>query len=94
MDRTHRMVSLRLNVIEVRNGRGELVGAVSPIAVPGVPARAPLEPALEYVGWAHDWDNTDDDLEGRYIPLCLGVSEDPDTLLAEIEKRAREAQGA
>lgn len=90
MDKTVRAVSLRFNVTEVRNGRGDLVGAVSPVAVPGVPAWAPLEPALTYVGWAHDWDA--DNPDGRYIPLCLGVNDDPEALIAEIEKRARDVQ--
>lgn len=91
MDKSVRVTSLVLNVTEVRNGRGDLVGAVSPVPVPGETPRGPLQPAFQYVGWAHDWNETDNP-DHRYIPLSLGVSDDPGTLFAEIERRARDAQ--
>lgn len=41
-----------------------------------------------HVGFAHDWDG---DSEG-YDPLVIGVFDDPETGVAEIELRARQAQ--
>lgn len=85
-------VSITYTLKEVRNDRGELVGAVVPVAVPGLPEEEPLVPGVKYLGWAHDWDA--DNPTGQYYPLCLGAADDRESLLAEIEKRAREAQNA
>lgn len=78
---------------EIRDSLGNLVGVVSPVPMPmdtPIMGDRPSDKAsLQFVGWAHDWDA--DNLEGKYIPLCLGVSDDPETLFAEIERRAREA---
>ncbi|RSN38632.1 hypothetical protein DMC64_41945 [Amycolatopsis sp. WAC 04197] len=41
-----------------------------------------------YVGLAHDWDGDSD----AYTPLCCEVSDDPELVVNEIERRARQAQ--
>lgn len=75
----------------VRNDLGDLVGAVMSVDVPGSPLHM-LMPIQHFVGWAHDWDAEEDGLnQDAYMPVCLGVSDDPETLFAEIERRAREA---
>jgi len=76
--------------VEVRNDRGYLIGAVAPVAVPGLPPVSPFSPVVHFVGWAHDWEAINRN-EG-YVPVCLGVDEDYHTLVSEIEKRARDAQ--
>lgn len=85
-------VSITYTLKEVRDDRGDLIGAVIPVAVPGLPDDEPLVPRFMYVGWAHDWEA--DNPTGGYYPLCLGAAHDDESLLAEIERRAREAQGA
>lgn len=45
-----------------------------------------------WVGEAHDWDATEEETGGGYLPLNLGVFQDPTVAEAEIERRARGAQ--
>jgi hypothetical protein len=72
--------------IEVYLG-ADLVGAVVPVPVPGQEPTDPFNPACNYVGWVHDWE---DDSPG-FRPLCIGITDDPESLFTEIERRVREA---
>lgn len=83
--------NIALSITEVRDELGDLIGAVSPVAVPGLAPISPLTPVMHFVGWSHDWNA--DNPEGEYLPLCIGVSDDWNTLVSEIEKHARDAQG-
>lgn len=60
---------------------GALIGAVMQIQMPGQVQR--------FAADAHDWNG---DSGGEYDPISLGVFDDPDQALAEIERRAYEAQ--
>lgn len=82
--------NITLGVTEVRDELDYLIGAVSPVAVPGLAPISPLAPVMHFVGWSHDWNA--DNPHGEYLPLCIGVSDEWNTLISEIEKRARDAQ--
>lgn len=87
MEESNRSVSQQAT--ELRNGRGDLIGGIASVAIPGVMA-GPLKYEITYIGWAHDWDA--DNPNGDYIPICLGHNQDREDLLDEIELRARDAQ--
>jgi hypothetical protein len=75
-------------VTEIRDDLGQLVGGLTLVPVPGSYLGV-FAHRMTYVGWAQDWEA--DNPEGHYLPVFLGQSEDPDELVAEIEKRARQA---
>ena len=72
----------------VTDDAGDTIGHM--VAVPRTFAGLAADRVV-YVGFAHDWDKPDDEQNG-YDPLVAEVSEDPASIKAEIERRAREAQ--
>ena len=87
MQETHRSIAAR--VTEIRNYEGHLIGGVTSLPVPGVMA-GPLQFALTYAAWAHDW--AADNPEGAYIPVFLAFGDDYEDLVDQIAQRARNAQ--
>jgi hypothetical protein len=65
----------------VHDDMNDVIGSYAEIRVPGAWNTV-------YVGFKHDWDGH---VTEEYNPLCLGVFDDPDTIVRLIEEAAREA---
>lgn len=67
---------------------GQIIGSYVYVTMPRIDRKADLR--HRYIADVHDWNGDAED--GEYDPITIGVFDDPESAIAEIVRRARDAQ--